>query len=480
MLKMANFMHEATLYIIARCAVAAISLITLYLFSRLIPAYEYGYYTAILAASAAASAVLFDWLGICLLRLRPSWPGDGETLVSTVYFLFVSIILVVLPCFLACFFIFAKDMGYIFIYAALIGVGQAWFALRLQLSASERRAFAYTMMLVSRSLLLLLLGCLSAIFIKSWHGLALATAAAYLLPISGTKTIIPKFHVDLPSLKIILRYGWPLAITLACIWIVEYADRLILIARLTSGDVGRYALASDAAKRPLLLMMTAAATATLPAAAAAHDGGRNVEFRELLKDAVSLLFVVGMPILVVEMIMSRPLSRLFLGSDYAGTAAQLMPIVALSAFVSTLRGHYIEHNLHLSGRTSLLSAIWLVGGLCSLGLSFYLIQLCGSLGAAIANLSSTVLLSGLMCAAIDPSIPQPWPTEDLVRIAIAAAIMGSLLYLIPGEGGVTLLLRVILGIVGYLISVFVLDPRGWRTRLLRGIRPKLDRAFRKK
>jgi len=231
----------------------------------------------------------------------------------------------------------------------------------------------------------------------------------------------PRWRPD--AARAVCAYGMPLAGTLGLMWILDASDRLLLYAFLGPEAAGRYAVAYDIAARPIAMTMAGVAFAVLPLLSRAYEEGGAGGARTLFGFAAIILLAIGLPVTVLEAALARDISQVVLGAQYAGAAAEIIPIIAVASFLSGVRLYYLDYNHHLSKRTMTLAIEWAAAAVANVLLNLLLIPRFGAPGAAYATLLAYALLHLTYLVSRDRNIPLAFPMREIAKVALAAATM---------------------------------------------------------
>jgi O-antigen/teichoic acid export membrane protein len=165
-----------------------------------------------------------------------------------------------------------------------------------------------------------------------------------------------------------------------------------------------------------------------------------------------------------------------LGEAYRGMAQTIIPIIALTALLSGLRGQYFDYAFHLGLRTDRHVLVVGIMALVNLVAGLVLIHIVGAEGAALGTLLAYA--TGL-CASIVLGrrvFPLPAIPGTLARIGAAALIMMAVVSLVPlSDPLAALIVKAPLGALIYGALLLAFDVAGLKAFLIARL-PRFRRA----
>jgi O-antigen/teichoic acid export membrane protein len=450
---------RALQYLAVRGALGALSLAGFMLFSRLVAPEAWGRYSLVTTAATALSSCLFGWMGVALVREH----GEGRLAGLPRLFGYAAAGLVA-----AAVVVVAVLPPRLVWLGLALTLAMAAFELSLNLAQAGQHVGQFGAKSLVRGLAALCLGGAAAWSGAGEGGLLCAAIAAPLLALAlfGCR--------DLPRIAAMTRraggngrggalwaFGWPIAVGVGLGWAVDMADRFLIAALLGEAAAGRYAMGYDIARYPLWLAITASSLVALPTAARAFDQGGAVAVRPVMAASLLNLLMVALPLLGLEMLLPHQLAALVLGPAYAGTAAEIMPLVALGVVLQGLRAYLLDITIHLSRRTRplVLMLAWALAA--NLGLNLVLIPAQGLWGAALATVLAHVVALAYWAVFVRHWAMLAADLAQLARLAVAVAVFLVLAAGDWGPGGQAwFIARLVLAAIAYGGALAVLDVGG--------------------
>lgn len=250
--------------------------------------------------------------------------------------------------------------------------------------------------------------------------------------------------------KKIVRDAWPFAL-LGLLGIIMTSTDVIMLGWLrTADEVGLYA----AAQKPVEILYTIpaiVAAAVFPVTARLAEKS-NEELRALLEKSISLVFLLGLPIVVGGAILARDLITLFYGEPYAGAAAtfQILLTTILVMFPSAL----ISHAVFAYNKQRYFVGFLVFGALANVLLNALLIPPYGIVGSAFATVGAQLAANSFVWSKmkkINYFIVMP----HLKRTLTASIAMGAVALGLDTTGA-HVVVTVVLSVVAYLLFLNIL------------------------
>ena len=349
---------------------------------------------------------------------------------------------------------------------------QALFDLELERARSQLLPKRYGLMAVTRACLALAVGVLLVLVGFGALGLLLALMLGMLValmqPLPGEIRQLRLGLFDPALLSSLSRYGGPLAVTAALSFIIGSSDRFLIGWLLSDAEVGRYAVAYDLTGFSIGLLLMIVNLAAYPLVIRALEDHGLERARQQLVAASTALLAIGLPAAIGLMVLARPLAGILLGAEFQADAATLIPLIVFAALLRDLKAYYFDLAFHLGRNT--VGQIWvtLAGASVSIGLNLWLIPTFGLVGAACANISAYAVALMLSWVLGRRVFLLPGPSIDSLKIAIAAVVMGGVVWVLAGATGVfAVVAQVTTGALVYVALMFVLNVADARVHLIR-------------
>jgi O-antigen/teichoic acid export membrane protein len=448
------------------------SFVSVYAFTRLLPAIEYGRYNIAFSAIMVAQAGCFYALQVGVLRFFPAAERDGNVagFVKSTYSAFFAVAAGASLLFLG---------AYLCVPARLMGGALALLALMVFLLRSTVMFNQTANRAAGRMKRLNLIECLNSttafvaggIFALSLRasaeallgGMALAALCSLLADHWALVKVAAPIPVDRPLLRDIGRFAAPLALSFVVSSLLQNSDRFLLGSLSGAAAVGIYAVAVTLVDRPLTLICSAIHTASFPLMAHAleHEGA-EVASTQMVRSG-TLLMALTAPTCVGLASVSAAVTTVMVGSEFRAGVISLLPIVAWAAFLKAIALHFLEHAFHLSKRSGTLLAIYVPVTVLSILANYLLIPRFGVSGAAWVAVGAQALVVIVELTIGRNCFPFAFPYVDLGKIAVACGAMALVLARLRfGGAWGGLLVTVACGILVYFGCALALNIGGIR------------------
>jgi O-antigen/teichoic acid export membrane protein len=470
--KTSGLTHQILVYAPAILIPGVVNFAALALYTRALSAEAYGRYALVLAVVITAKMVAFDWLRLGLFRFFQSAQRDGRlsALLSTAMVGFVGACLLVSVVWVAALSFVPFDekiKADLWLGLPLLLVW-ALFEQLLQINRAAIAPVRYGVLSATRAVL-----CLGAalFFVIVWGldesglllGLILGTAVPAFVDLVRWVGHMNPRSVERTLAADLLRYSMPFVVIFALDFIPSVSNRFLLQHFLGSEAVGLFAAGYDLANQTIMVLFAILNLAAYPLVVQALEQvGKDAAQTQLRKYAL-VFFGVAVPASVGLALVARPLSAM-LGEDFRQVAGQLMPWVALSAFVMGAKAFYFDLAFQLGLRTKL--QIWPVAAAAVLNvvLNLWWIPIYGVMGAVWATCAAYALALVISAGLGRKVFPLPFPASDLGRIALATFPMAIAMLLASrtSDGWVELALMVGLGAAVYVAAIWFADVGQFR------------------
>lgn len=222
-------------------------------------------------------------------------------------------------------------------------------------------------------------------------------------------------------------YGLPLTATFALGFVVNSSDRFLLGWLLNTETAGLYSVGYDLAKNSLGIFMMVVNLAAYPLAVRALEQKGTAAAQEQLCQNATMLIAVGLPVTFGFALLSPNIAAAFLGPEFRGYAADLMPWVIFGALLAGIKSYYFDLSFQLGRRTIMQVWVTLAAAVLNVALNFWWIPLFGIMGAAYSTVAAFALSLVMSWSLGRRVFPLLFPTGDFFKIALATAVMISVL-----------------------------------------------------
>jgi O-antigen/teichoic acid export membrane protein len=450
-------------------------------FTRVMPPDQFGWYAVAQATVLIAQALAFGGLQLAVTRYHAARQEAGElpALLATAYASFLVLAALVTVLAAGAILLLAPEPA----LAAVL-----WAALPLLLlrglvalnQAVHRGALTirrYNLVEAVQSLAGLAMALLLALALDLGAvGLVLGLAAGSLLAALGDAGLIAR-HLGWPDsacLREVRRYALPLMASYGLAALIVHVDRLFLERLAGPEATALYAVAFGIVDRPVTLVFMAVNLAAFPLAIDRLERQGVAAARAQLLRTATILLALAVPAVAGLACVARPLAAALVGEAYRPGVVALLPWLAGLALLRGMGTHYLDHAIHLAGRTGLF--LWTLGppAVASLLLNPLLIPafgLAGALATAFVAQLAVLALTALIGRRV---FPIGFPVAQAWRTGAAAAVMAAVLVATPvPPTALGLALAVPLGLLVYAAAALLLDAAHVRTTAAAWLRSRL-------
>lgn len=463
-------------YAPARIVPALLSLVSVAVFTRVMPVENYGYFALATAVLNAGQAFLNQWLCQGIMRFYPAAKDDQAKakLFAACGVLFWITSLAVLaagglilggfwqPGLLRTTLIMTLPQYVLFALVSLV--------LRVHMIQMHSKRYSFlqviqTLFSTAASLGLVIL--LTPRPELAVLGVTVGYAVMLLMDWRTTRLFLFPRGTSREDMKRLFHFGWPVMISAGLGFIVARADRFILQGLLGPEAVGIYTAGYSLAEQAIAALFMIIVMVSHPMAVQALETGSKEELDAQLRLNATWVMGLGLPGAVGFALLAPELTTLFLGQDFRQDAVQLIPWVAAGTFLASLKAHYIDHAFTLARKNHFLLYALIPTALLNLGLNFVLVPNRGILGAAYASVLSYTVSLALTWMLTRRVFPMPIPWENALKISCATLLMAGALVVMPPLSPIpSLLLKALCGTVVYFGALIALNIQGIQSVLL--------------
>jgi O-antigen/teichoic acid export membrane protein len=353
-----------------------------------------------------------------------------------------------------------------------IAIGGLWvstmFEYLLTLFRLDERARAYFITTIANVLATIALTVVLVVGVGDGaRGLLLGSylvGAAFVLGMILEQRRRLTLRVEVPLLRRLLRFGLPTMPAEVSLYLLNFADRLIIVQVKGVGEAGLYSLAVKFAQA-VNVLVRGFQLAWPPLAYSIRD---DDEARRTYATVITL-FLAGCTWLVVGLwLLAEYLLRFFAAPKFFDA----YEVVGLIAAAVTLYALYMVMVVILgrTGRTEYNLPAALAALVSNIALNLILVPSLGIVGAGLALVASYLVVIVLMYGFTQRLFPVPYEWGRLARVLFAAAALvglGELVLPASGFGGLVgrLALALLYPVVLLVSGFFTTEERGWLARL---------------
>ena len=444
---------------------AIASLIVLMTFTRLMSPAQFGEYSLTVSAATILVAIFAQFLIIGLGRFEPVTKTEMEkdTLHSTVLLtaIMLSLSVTVLIAIFALFEALPK-LSINFLMLKLLFHASILLMLNQKLLNANLQPKKYGVSLVLRNVLLLILAGGSLLLGFGASEVLISLAIASLIASFPGMSLWGKTSFklfDLNIFKQLWKYGAPLTLLYLFVMIISLSDRLFIDVMLGSAEVGIYSANYDLTQFTIGLVASIIHLAAFPIILKAYETEGRDETKRLLAMTIKVLLLLMIPITFGFIAIKGEVATIFLGADFSSAGAMLMPILALSVLLSTIKSYYFDYTFQLTKTTWLQTIPPLIAAILNCILNYFFILHFGLVGAAYATFFSFIvyLIATIYWSNRVFKLPA-FPWIFLIKVIASAIFMLLAVFSLTIELPIILLLifKILIGIITFLLCIALL------------------------
>jgi len=449
-----------------------ISFATVYAFTRLLGADDYGRYALVFVIMSTTHTLAFTWAESSAFRFsgEAMEKGGMEDHVRTTFMLSL-ISLLPAALILGAFGLIMHDEPKIQAALFWLLVSLPCFNFvqtSLEIHRAKMNVSRYAVIAMGKTVLCFVIGVLVAYFSNMgpsspFIGLAVGGAffslfeGHYLWKISKGG----KFQMD--RAKRYFKYGMPLALVLVLELALGAGDRFLIQYFLGPESVGAYAAGYGVADQTIRLICMWGAMAGAPLLMAHYESHGSEGLKEAGLPMARMLMLLSFPATAGIAAVATPLSEFMIGEELREQAALIMPWIAVAGLLNGLSTYYFVEAYQLAHKTALSAAIMVIPVVVNIVLNIWLIPKFGIMGAVAATLLSYLIALTAIIAIGRRFAPLPFPIKDAFITGSASIAMALLVVQLPAIGGFPeLILKAVVGAIVYSVLVYITNAANVR------------------
>lgn len=444
------------------------SLVLVLVLTRLISKQEYGLVVLVATMGEAIDGVFSSWVRMALARFGSAKADDmGRETVRAVLVYAITLVPAIL---------FTIGFGLVnqpertgeFILAVLVYILSIGL-LRLPsttLTLQADRGGIVTME-ATKAVGVLILGIaatwLSGSFFVQTLVFAAVTTSVGLWGILRTSRSIDFHSGAVEPLRSFLAYGLPIIPTGLITAALSSSDRLFLNQTVGAEALALYAAGVMLARQPMEFIFSLAGVRTFPLLMEDYERGGAARGGKRLGELISGIVFITLPAAAGIVLVAQPMTRLLLAESYVATAALVIPVAVVSAFLVGFKSFVLDQVFHMVKRNGLNAVISLPAAIVGIGAMLLMVPKWGVLGCAVAYLIQYVFMVAVTFVVTRRLLPFPIPWGDIGRTVLATLAMAAVLLVARGSlerlpTAIDLAASIVLGIVTYVGAALVLRP----------------------
>ena len=256
------------------------------------------------------------------------------------------------------------------------------------------------------------------------------------------------------NLKKQLQFAIPTIPSNISLWIVDSSDKYVIGILLGSATVGCYS--PGYALGSIIHMFFSPFSILLPAILPKHyEKGDLNEVDKYLNYSMKFYMLLTFPAAVGLSILSKPLLEIITTQEIAIAGYMVTPFVCFAAIFMGMYG-ILNNILFLEKDTVILGKLWIIAAVSNILLNLLLVPYLNILGAALATLLCYMFAFAVTAIASNKTMRLPFNLKELLKIVIASAIMGIVVYIMHPTGIIGILISIIVGVIVYFAIISIL------------------------
>lgn len=479
---MSSLFKQSLIYFLIRAINGVLALGTIYIFTRILSAEQYGFYALGIASIGLFASVLFQWIAVAVSRFYAAHLIKPDILLSEAYRLFVRVAAVALAGTAIC-VIWPPTPAVTPLLALAVGIGAVAMGLHslgLQVANARGEPRRYGLLTASRGALALVaalifvqagLGGIGAVF-----GAAVASLVSMIF--FGAHCLANTRHNNSNLRRQMVAYGLPLTLTYLAIMVLDVSDRFMIAWWMGPSAVAGYAASYDLTQQTVGVALNVFFLASYPRITVAWEAGGVQAARQAMVPLSHAMLLVAPLVAGLFIGLADDITQLVLGSAVQPDAARVMPWVAFAIVIGCLKSYFLDIAFQLAKVTHMQLRITVMMAVLNVALNIVLIPKFGVVGAAMstaAAFSSGAVLSWWFGRRLGIYSARK---RDVMSMTLAFLAIVLSIQLVPTSaysGLADVILRLLAGLAGYVVAVMVTNLAGVRL----GLMDKLNATIRK-
>ena len=431
-----RFLKDSTIYSLSTLVTRGISFLLVPFYTRVFVPSDYGIIDLVAIVASIVSSVFPLQITQAIARLFPDCRDKQESSEYASSGLFFTMFAFIL--FLAVFlplrrtidrFLLSNEIpDYLLIWAilpiafnGLYYYGQNLLRWRLQPKRFAIASVVYSLVTIGATVVFVLI--LKAGVVGVFWAQCLGGAVGFTLSFFLARDSY-KLRFRWSRFREMVSYSWPLVPSSISIFLLTYADRIMISKLLNMQDLGLFGIGYRISSVVVILMMGVQGAITPLIFNSYRDPNtpREIEriFRYFLVTAVVVTGALS--------IFSREILIVLTTPKYYSAWA-VVPFLVMASFISGMR--VFAPGLNLAKKTKTIALLDGFGGLMNVAMNFFLIERLGILGAAISTMVSGFMVFGLQMFFSQKNYHVPHDSYRIGLLGTVAFAAVSTSYLLP-------------------------------------------------
>lgn len=228
-----------------------------------------------------------------------------------------------------------------------------------------------------------------------------------------------------------VAYGLPIAAALVLDLILSASDRFLIAFFIDEAAVGAYAAGYGVADKTVLMICAWAATAASPLLMAAYEKEGPEGTAKAARSMAQSIFLIALPAAVGIALTAGPIADVMIGEELREQARHIIPWIAAAGLLNGLLIHYFSEAFQLARKTGERALLMLIPALANIGLNIIFLPRIGIMGAVYATVGCYALGVILLALVGRRHVRLPVPAGDLAKTLLACLIMAGAVQLVP-------------------------------------------------
>jgi len=461
-----GFLKDAFKYLPAQIAPGIVGFISIPVITRLFSPQDYGNYSLAMATIMVLTT-LAGWLPMSIIRFYPVYERDKKLDLFYGNILRLAFISILVITFLFIIFIFSiksnisSKLYLLMLIGICVFIVIAIFDVLQHFLRSKRQVSWYSGFAIWKSVMGFGFGIALIFLIKLgiesllW---GIVLSIFFVIPLLWRKAIanisIIYSKLNLSFVKDLAKYSFPLVIGNLGAWVLSLSDRYILEFFRGSQEVGIYSASYNISEKSIMLLTSLFILASGPISIPIWEKEGKKKSAEFINKTTRYYLIACVPAIIGLSVLSKPILSIMTGEQYF-EGYKIMPFVAFGALFLGLQQRF-QAGFIFYRKTGYITLSIFASGLLNVMLNFIYIPKYGYFAAAVTTLVSYAFLLFLMVVLSRRLYVWKFPFKSLIKVTLASAIMGIVVYFICNSLTCSTLISLICGIFIGVIIYFIL------------------------
>lgn len=426
-------------YIPVNLANIVVSFGTIAILTRLLSSAEFGTYALAVVTVQFVHMGLFTWLEASMLRFlaRAERENDVNSHLKTLYVYAFWMFIGVWSAVMLGLYLLPLDNGLkiLFGFALTSGSLSIFFNLGMEAHKAAHRIGRFSTTFTIQKLLSFSIGIILILTtplreVAPFIGIIIATLFVMLFDLPFMIRRMKGGKVETKKAKTYFKFGMPICISLLLTYTLAAGDIYMITTLMDESWAGKYNAGYNLANRTVEVIFVWVGMAVTPIAVTALEHKGLEESQKILRGyCVTLLWLILPAATGIALVSTE--AGFILGEAVRDEAVNIMPWIAFSGVLNGMISYYAHRAFLLSGKTDMFVWAMVPPVILNIGLNLYLIPIYGIMGAVAATVASYALGLALSLVIGRKYYPLPLPLKEFMQIALACAVMATVVRLAP-------------------------------------------------